>query len=224
MGYQNIETPMSSLSSTFVPQPAVAGEAAEVLASDGAGGTVWTAASAPGAHASTHADGGADEIDAADLGSGAATDGYVLTADGAGGAAWEAPTGGGGGSVATDAIWDAKGDLAGGTGANAAARLAVGTNGLALVADSAEATGLKWAAPAPASHNHAASEVTSGTVATARLGSGSASATTVLAGDQTWKSGVLSADASILQVVKLTQAAYDALTPKVSTTLYVVEG
>lgn len=29
--------------------------------------------------------------DAADLGSGAATDGYVLTADGAGGSAWEAP-------------------------------------------------------------------------------------------------------------------------------------
>lgn len=34
-------------------------------------------------------------IDAADLGSGAATYGQVLTADGAGGAAWEAPTGGG---------------------------------------------------------------------------------------------------------------------------------
>ena len=34
--------------------------------------------------------------DAADLGSGAATDGYVLTADGAGGAAWEAASGGGG--------------------------------------------------------------------------------------------------------------------------------
>ena len=37
--------------------------------------------------------------DAADLGSGAATDGYVLTADGAGGAAWEAAAGGGGSSV-----------------------------------------------------------------------------------------------------------------------------
>lgn len=34
--------------------------------------------------------------DAADLGSGSATDGYVLTADGAGGAAWEAGGGGGG--------------------------------------------------------------------------------------------------------------------------------
>jgi hypothetical protein len=56
--------------------------------------------------------------------------------------------GGGSGDVATDAIWDAKGDLAVGTGANTAARLAVGTNGQALVADSAEATGVKWATPA----------------------------------------------------------------------------
>lgn len=51
----------------------------------------------------------------------------------------------GGGSVATDAIWDAKGDLAVGTGANTASRLAVGTNGQVLTADSAEATGTKWA-------------------------------------------------------------------------------
>jgi len=44
---------------------------------------------------------------------------------------------------------DAKGDLIAGTGADAVARLAVGANGTTLVADSAEATGLKWAA-APA--------------------------------------------------------------------------
>lgn len=54
----------------------------------------------------------------------------------------------GGGSVATDAIWDAKGDLAGGTGANAASRLAVGANDTILMADSAQATGLKWVASA----------------------------------------------------------------------------
>ena len=51
-----------------------------------------------------------------------------------------------GGAVATDAIWDAKGDLAGGTGANTAARLAVGSNGQVLTADSGETTGMKWAA------------------------------------------------------------------------------
>jgi hypothetical protein len=56
------------------------------------------------------------------------------------------PSGGGGGSVATDTLWDAKGDLAGGTGSNTASRLAVGTNGHVLTADSAETTGLKWAA------------------------------------------------------------------------------
>lgn len=53
-------------------------------------------------------------------------------------------TPGGSGDVATDAIWDAKGDLAGGTGANTAARLAVGTNDYLLVAASGETTGLKW--------------------------------------------------------------------------------
>jgi hypothetical protein len=43
---------------------------------------------------------------------------------------------------------DAKGDLVVGTGADTFARLAVGTNGHTLVADSSEATGLKWVAPA----------------------------------------------------------------------------
>jgi hypothetical protein len=43
---------------------------------------------------------------------------------------------------------DAKGDLVAGTGADTFARLAVGTNGHVLTADSAEATGLKWAAAA----------------------------------------------------------------------------
>jgi hypothetical protein len=43
---------------------------------------------------------------------------------------------------------DAKGDLIPGTGADTFARLAVGANGTILTADSAEATGLKWATPA----------------------------------------------------------------------------
>lgn len=46
---------------------------------------------------------------------------------------------------------DAKGDLIGGTGADTFARLAVGTNGQVLTADSAETTGLKWATPASGS-------------------------------------------------------------------------
>jgi len=43
---------------------------------------------------------------------------------------------------------DAKGDLVAGTGADAFSRLAVGANNTVLTADSAEATGLKWAAAA----------------------------------------------------------------------------
>jgi hypothetical protein len=45
-----------------------------------------------------------------------------------------------------NAIVDAKGDLIAATGADTPARLAVGTNGQVLMADSAEATGLKWGA------------------------------------------------------------------------------
>jgi hypothetical protein len=48
-------------------------------------------------------------------------------------------------------ILDAKGDLIAATAADTASRLAVGANGTVLTADSAEATGLKWAAPASAS-------------------------------------------------------------------------
>lgn len=43
---------------------------------------------------------------------------------------------------------DAKGDLIVGTGADTFSKLTAGTNGYLLTADSAEATGLKWAAPA----------------------------------------------------------------------------
>jgi hypothetical protein len=74
----------------------------------------------------------------------AKADGLMYSKDDAG--AETLMSGGSAGAVATDAIWDAKGDLAGGTGANTAARLAVGANDTVLTADSAEATGLKWAA------------------------------------------------------------------------------
>jgi hypothetical protein len=49
-------------------------------------------------------------------------------------------------SMATEI--DAKGDLVVGTGADTFSRLAVGTNGQVLTADSGEATGLKFATPA----------------------------------------------------------------------------
>jgi hypothetical protein len=50
-----------------------------------------------------------------------------------------------------NSIMDAKGDLIGATAADTPSRLAVGANGTVLTADSAEATGLKWATPATGS-------------------------------------------------------------------------
>jgi hypothetical protein len=61
---------------------------------------------------------------------------------------------------------DAKGDLIAGTGADAFARLAVGTNGHVLTADSAEATGLKWAAAAAGGKVLQVVSATTGTTAT----------------------------------------------------------
>ena len=49
-----------------------------------------------------------------------------------------------GGAVATDVIWDAKGDLAAGTGANTAVKLTVGSDGQVVQAESGQTTGLAW--------------------------------------------------------------------------------
>lgn len=59
-----------------------------------------------------------------------------------------------------NAIVDAKGDLIAATAADTPARLAVGTNGQILTADSTAATGLKWATAASTSPASAQSLVT----------------------------------------------------------------
>lgn len=73
------------------------------------------------------------------------TDGYVLTADSSliSGQKWADP--GTPAGAIPDTLIDAKGDLIAGTADDTAARLAVGTDGYVLTADSGETTGLAWA-------------------------------------------------------------------------------
>lgn len=86
------------------------------------------------------------------LGTGTPSATTYLRGDGS----WSTPASGG--SVATDTIFDAKGDLAVGTGADTASRLAVGTtNGHRLMADSSAATGVSWTATPTAAAPLAAS-------------------------------------------------------------------
>lgn len=66
-----------------------------------------------------------------------------------------------------NAIVDAKGDLIAATAADTPARLAVGTNGQVLTADSTAATGIKWATAAAG--NLTLTQIASGTLSGANL-------------------------------------------------------
>jgi len=73
------------------------------------------------------------------------TNGFILMADSAQatGIKWADPTA----TLIAKSLLTTKGDIIAATAANTPARLGVGTNGFILMADSAQATGIKWADP-----------------------------------------------------------------------------
>jgi hypothetical protein len=71
------------------------------------------------------------------------------------------------GSAINPNVVDAKGDIIAATTADTVARLAVGANDTVLTADSSEATGLKWAAPAGGAGNMA--QIATGTLSGASV-------------------------------------------------------
>lgn len=112
---------------------------------------------------------------------------------------------GGGGGAPTDATYivqTAHGSL---SAEQALSSLTTGvvkvTNGTGVL--STAVAGTDYAA---ASHAHAASDITSGTVATARLGSGTADNTTFLRGDQTWATPATSGGATMDDLLAMIEA------------------
>lgn len=77
----------------------------------------------------------------------AKADGLMYSKDDAGTETLMSSGPSGGGGVAADSLFDAKGDLAVGTGANTAQKLTVGADGTRPEAASGETTGIKWSLP-----------------------------------------------------------------------------
>lgn len=112
------------------------------------------------------------------------------------GSAWVAVGGGGGGVSDGD-----KGDIvvsSSGTVWEFDSSV-VTAAGRAILDDADAAAQRTTLGAAAASHTHAASDVTSGTMDTARLGSGTANSTTFLRGDQTWAAPSASVSATTVE-------------------------
>lgn len=166
---------MSGSSNTFssIPQSAVAGLVSDLAGKVGSADSRLSDARTPTAHASTHGSGGSDALViaqsqvtglAADLagkaplgsptftGTPTLPTGTIATTQSVGNSTTAvATTAFVNAEIASDAvsksIVDAKGDLIVATAADTPARLAVGTNGFVLTADSTQATGVAWTAP-----------------------------------------------------------------------------
>ena len=145
-------------------------------------------------------------IVAGDIDSTGATDGYVLTADGLGNTAWEVIPGIGGGSVAE---LNDVGDVTITSVATGELIMRSGTSWINRT--------LAEAGVAAASHTHSATAITSGTMAPARLGSGTPSSSTFLRGDSTWASPTFTPTFSGVRVYKtgaqiISNNTYEAVT------------
>jgi hypothetical protein len=128
-------------------------EMGTVLVSDATVGMIQVVARGIAAqlHGASHTDGVDDIQDATAAQKGLATAAQITKLDGIEAAAdvTDAANVAAAGAVMASLV-DAKGDLIVGTADNTVGRLAVGTNGYALIADSGEAAGMKWGAPVAA--------------------------------------------------------------------------
>lgn len=128
-------------------------------------------------------------------------------------------------TAAKDPIYTAKGDVAVGTASGTASALAVGANDTVLTADSAQTTGLKWAAAVLKSFFTQKGDLMTATAAstTSRLGVGSDG--TVLRADSTastglaWVSDVALAEQDALPDGFTTNAGGFTTTPAIASTL-----